>query len=125
MRAVAGAFGGFVLGALTGLLGEAGVPYSLSFGFFCAIAGLLAGAVGHVLFARVDHSAAIRSIGNYAIIGSVFFVSMSLATPDSISVMMGGVPGPLASLVAGFVGGAAGGATILILLGGYAGASRA
>ena len=119
-RLVAGSFGGFTLGILSGVFENVGYSNSFSFGLFCAVSGLLAGAVGHLLFSKPGLPA-IRSIVNYAILGAVFFVSLSLITPDLISELMN-VQGPLKSMMVGLIGGGAGGATIVILIGSYSGA---
>jgi len=120
-RIVAGTFGGFTMGTLLGIFNSAGTLNALSFGLFCAISGLIAGAIGHLLFAKTDHTAVVRSIFNYAIIGSVFFFSLSVVTPEVIAELLN-VQGALKSMVVGLIGGAAGGATIVILFGGYSGA---
>jgi len=119
IRMAGGTLGGFTLGFLSGIFVDIGTPNALSFGLFCAIAGLLAATAGHFLFSGVSHSQTVRSILNYAVIGAVFFVALSLFTPGDLAASMN-IGSPLASLVAGLLAGGVGGALFAILLGGYA-----
>ena len=121
IRTIAGTCGGFTLGALSGYFESVGTESILSFGMFCAIAGLITGAIGHILFIKPGPTSAVRSILNYAVIGAVFFVSISLVTPESLAELMG-VRGSLQSMTGGLIGGAMGGAIFVILVGGYSGA---
>jgi len=124
IRMVAGLGGGFILGALSGFWRGIETTDALLFGLFCALSGLVAGAIGHLLFAGPGTASSVRSVVNYSVIGATFFTCLSLATPESLAELMN-IQGPTASIVAGLIGGATGGVMFVILQGGYAGVKPA